>query len=71
LREIWLIATARRAARERRDLALAWHVAALTRAGRFPSLTELLEPPKRKAQKSAEDRRRDHDRIVTDMGKKP
>jgi hypothetical protein len=54
---------------ERRDLALAWHAAALSRAKRLPSLKQLLSirPAKPLAGKELEERRRQHQAMAANI----
>jgi len=68
-RELALYADARvrRVEREvRRDLVLAWHIAALSRSTKFPTLAELVGDPKSPKQLNIERRRhqREHEQLA-------
>lgn len=68
-RETWITIEAagwRAEQAARRDVALAWHVAALSRTKTLPSLRQLLHPPKaRKLEgEELERRRAEHRRMV-------
>ena len=54
------------------DVALAWHIAALSRTQRMPSLKHLLQPPKAKALEGneLERRREEHAALVAGLPKK-
>ena len=55
-----------------KDVALAWHIAALSRTQRMPSLKHLLQPPKAKVLEGNEldKRRNEHAALVAGLPKK-
>jgi hypothetical protein len=54
---------------QRRDLALAWHVAALTRTKTMPALKRLLAPPEARRLQGAEleRRKREHEEMTRNL----
>ncbi len=65
-------ATWRQEQAQRRDLVIAWHVAALGRAKRMPNLRELLNPGKTKELTSEEQKQRqtEFEELTARMGKR-
>jgi len=55
-----------------RDVSLAWHIAALSRTQRMPSLKHLLQPPKSQVLEGneLERRRKEHAALVAGLPKK-
>ena len=54
---------------QRRDLALAWHIAAMTRTRKIPSLRQLLTPQDARKLEGAEleQRRKEHAEMVANL----
>ncbi|MFI5352872.1 MAG: hypothetical protein ACHQZS_07900 [Candidatus Binatales bacterium] len=67
---LYVRARARRAeSRARRDLAIAWHIAAFNRIERLPPLEAVLRPRRDAASEDLQRRAREHQEIVARMSR--